>query len=77
MTTFGERIKRPKARQWIEFVLSSSLGFGINYGVYLVLTTQVGFFDEFRLLALVSGVGCASLFNFAASTLFVYSDKRR
>ncbi|HJL61898.1 MAG TPA: hypothetical protein QF517_08070 [Pseudomonadales bacterium] len=42
-----------------------------------MLTTEVGFFGEFRLLALISGVGCARLFNFAASTLFVYSDKRQ
>ena len=58
-------------------MLSNSLGFSINYGEYLMLTTEVGFFGEFRLLALISGVGCARLFNFAASTLFVYSDKRQ
>ena len=76
ITTFGERARRPKSRQWFEFVLSSSLGFAINYGVYLLLTTRVDFFSQYRLLALIFGVGSASLFNFAASTLFVYSEKR-
>lgn len=76
LTTFGERAKRPKARQWFEFVASSLVGFAINYGAYVLLTTQFVFFDEYRLLALLAGVAFASLFNFTASTLFVYSDKR-
>jgi dolichol-phosphate mannosyltransferase len=76
MTTFGERVKRPKTRQWFEFTLSSLFGFAINYGAYSLLTTQFVFFDEYRILALLAGVASASLFNFAASTLFVYSEKR-
>lgn len=75
--TFGERRRRPKARQWMEFVSASALGFVINYGAYYSLTTWVAFFQEFRILALIAGVALGSLFNFAASTLFVYSDKRR
>ena len=76
LMTFGERTRRPKIRQWLEFVASSLVGFSINYGTYLALTTHVGFFDDYRFAALVTGVASAGLFNFAASTLFVYSDKR-
>ena len=76
ITTFGERTKRPKTRQWFEFVGSSLFGFGINYGVYWFLTTNVSFFSEYRLAAFIAGIAGASIFNFAASTLFVYSDKR-
>jgi dolichol-phosphate mannosyltransferase len=76
MTTFGERKKRPKTRQWLEFIASGVVGFGINYGVYAVLTTRLDFFDDYRVLALVAGVACGSIFNFAAASLFVYSEKR-
>ncbi len=76
VTTFGERKRRPRTRQWLEFVGSSMIGFSLNWGIYYWLTSQVAFFDEFRLLALIGGIAGASLFNFAASTLFIYSEKR-
>ncbi|MBQ76294.1 MAG: hypothetical protein CMQ20_14905 [Gammaproteobacteria bacterium] len=76
VATFSERERRPKARQWLEFVMTSLFGFSVNWGIYFILTTKVAFFDTYRLIALVAGIGAASLFNFAASTLFVYSEKR-
>lgn len=76
-TTFGERERRPKAKQWFEFVGSSLIGFTFNWGIYVTLTNSFSFFDQYRLLALIIGVASASLFNFAASTLFVYNDKRK
>jgi len=76
-TTFGDRARRPKMRQWFEFVFSSLVGFSFNWGIYVMLTTTITFFDQYRLLALVAGVASASLFNFTASTLFVYNDKRK
>lgn len=76
LTTFGERQKRPKARQWFEFVGTSLFGFAINWGIYTYLTSRTEFFDDYKVLALVTGIVCASFFNFAAASLFVYSDKR-
>lgn len=76
ITTFGERERRPKAQQWIEFVGTSLFGFGINWGTYTYLTTSTHFFDNYKVLALVTGIISASFFNFAASSLFVYSEKR-
>lgn len=76
ITTFGERERRPKARQWIEFVGTSLFGFAINWGTYTYLTTNVDFFGEYKVLALITGIISASFFNFAASSLFVYSEKR-
>jgi dolichol-phosphate mannosyltransferase len=76
VTTFGERQRRPKAKQWSEFVMTSLFGFSINWGVYFLLTTYVPSFDSYKLLALVAGIVVASLFNFAASTLYVYNEKR-
>jgi dolichol-phosphate mannosyltransferase len=76
ISTFGERKKRPKARQWLEFLTSSLLGFALSWGTYTYLTTNIDFFNEYKLVALILGIAGASLFNFAASSLFVYSDKR-
>lgn len=75
--TFGERRRRPRARQWFEFLMTSAVGFTINYSVYYGLTAWSNWFDRYRLAALIVGVGCGSLFNFGVSTLFVYSEKRR
>ena len=76
IATFGDRRKRPQGRQWLEFVVTSLVGFTMNWGVYVALTGQSSFFDENRLLALVAGIGVASVFNFMMSSLFVYSEKR-
>ena len=76
VTTFGERRRRPRAKQWLEFVMTSLIGFSMNWGIYYLLTSYVTFFDSYRLLALICGIVGASLFNFTASTLFVYNEKR-
>ena len=76
IATFGERKRRPGARQWFEFVLTSLLGFTLNWGVYVALTSRVEFFDDYRILALIAGIGAASVFNFVLSSLYVYSEKR-
>ena len=76
ITTFGERERRPRARQWFEFVATSLIGFSLNWGIYVTLTSSSEFFDQYRILALMSGIVGASIFNFTASTLFVYSEKR-
>ncbi|HKI73783.1 MAG TPA: glycosyltransferase family 2 protein [Pseudomonadales bacterium] len=75
--TFGDRRRRPRARQWVEFIAASAIGFVINYGLYYSLTTYVQLFERYHILAFISGIAVGSLFNFAASTLFVYSEKRR
>ena len=59
-TTFGDRERRPKARQWLEFVMTSGVGFTFSYGTYLGLTANLEFFDKYRLLAFVAGVGAAA-----------------
>lgn len=76
ISTFGERKKRPKTQQWLEFLSSSLIGFVMSWGTYTYLTANVEFFIEYKLVALILGIAGASLFNFAASSLFVYSNKR-
>jgi dolichol-phosphate mannosyltransferase len=76
IATFGARKRRPGARQWIEFVMTSLVGFALNWGIYVTLTSRSEFFDQYRLLALIAGTGAASIFNFVLSSLYVYSEKR-
>ena len=52
--TFAERPRRPAARQWGQFALTSLLGLGVNVGGYALLTTFVEAFAEHRLAALAS-----------------------
>jgi dolichol-phosphate mannosyltransferase len=75
-TTFGERQRRPKLRQWFEFSLSSLLGFGINWGTYYLLTTHLEFFDQNRLLSFFTGIVFGAMSNFTIANVYVYSDKR-
>ena len=76
IATFGERKRRPRTRQWAEFVVTSLAGFTINWGVYVTLTSRSEFFDSYRILALLAGIGVASVFNFVMSSLYVYNEKR-
>lgn len=76
-TTFGARQRRPRIRQWLEFVGSSLIGFSISWGIYVLLTANIALMDQYRLLALIIGTGVASVFNFTVATLFVYNEKRK
>lgn len=81
VSTFGERKKRKMLQQWLEFMGTCIIGFCLSWGTYYLLTIflpSVGFtfFDQYRFVALFPGMALASVFNYTASTLFVYSDKR-
>ena len=70
--TFRERAPEARVRQWTRFVASSLVGLVVNVGSYATLTSFVGVFDRYRLLALVVGVGLGGVVNFLLSTLYVY-----
>ena len=70
--TFRDRAPEARTRQWTKFVAGSLVGLVVNVGSYAVLTSFVGVFDRYRLLALVVGVGLGGLANFLLATLFVY-----
>ena len=74
--TFAERPREPRMHQWTKFVASSLVGLIANVGSYAVLTSLVGFFDRYRLLALVAGVGLGGAVNFLLATVFVYRRHR-
>lgn len=74
--TFSDRRRKRVLLQWPQFVLSSSVGFTLNYGAYFVLTTFVPFFAAWPLLALMSGVLVGMGSNFLMASLFVFRPLR-
>jgi len=75
--TFKERPRESVGVQWLKFAAVSGVGFAISWGTYAFLTGRLGFFDEYRVLALLAGVALATVFNFTLSDLLVYSRGRR
>lgn len=72
LITFTERQKMSKRIQLPAFLLTSSLGFAVNWGSYIMLTSYVPFFDENRIMALLIGVVLGMGLNFMAAKLFVF-----
>ena len=70
--TFEERLRQPHMRQWTKFVASSLIGLSANVGSYTVLTSFVGFFSHYHLLALMVGVGLGGFVNFLVANRYVY-----
>ena len=70
--TFSERAPDARARQWARFVTSSVAGLGVNAGSYAALTSLTSFFDHYRMLALLLGIGLGGFVNFALATRYVY-----
>ena len=70
--TFSDRQPRPRGRQWIEFVVGSLIGFAVNWGSYMVLTTFSDFFTHNRMLAFICGIGLGGIVNFLIVNRYVY-----
>ena len=75
--TYDDRPLRHGGKQALEFSLLSLIGFTVNAGVYYGLTSQVGFFAEQKLLALIAGVLAGFALNFIISNLYVYGHHAR
>ncbi len=70
--TFSHRQKTAKRHQWPAFLLTSSIGFTVNWGSYVLLTSYIPFFDNYRILALIIGVLLGMGLNFMTARLFVF-----
>ena len=75
--TFPHRKKMAKLLQWPAFILSSLLGFAVNFGAYFLLTKYVPYFTEHLILAFLIGVILGMGFNFTASRIFVFRPMER
>lgn len=72
LITFTHREKMSKAIQWPAFIMTSSLGFAVNWGSYVTLTSYVPFFEENKISALLIGVLMGMGLNFMMARLFVF-----
>ena len=72
LITFTNRQKMSKLIQWPAFLFTSSMGFAVNWGSYVILTGYVPFFDAHRITALLIGVVFGMGLNFMAARLFVF-----
>ena len=70
--TFGDRPRHSPGRQWATFAVSSIVGLAANVGTYTALTAFVDFFDRYRYVALLCGIGLGSVSNFVMASLYVY-----
>ena len=70
--TFDDRPWQTPVRQWVRFVIASSVGLGVNVGGYLILTGFVAVFARHPLLAFFLGIALGGALNFLISTLCVY-----
>ncbi len=70
--TFSQHQQLAKLVQWPRFLLTSSLGFAVNWGSYVLLTSEFAFFDQNRILALMAGVALGMGVNFITARLFVF-----
>lgn len=72
LITFTHREKMSKVIQWPAFLMTSSLGFAVNWGSYVTLTSYVPFFVEHKIIALLIGVLMGMGLNFMMARLFVF-----
>lgn len=72
--TFAHRRQPRKRVQWPAFVLSSLVGFALNYGVYLLLTAAIPACDHDlgRIAAMFVGVVAGMGANFALARSYVF-----
>ncbi len=73
-TTFKTRLRKPKIKQWLAFISTSSLGFVVNVGSYYLLTTQILFFYHYPLIAFFIGIGLGFFLNFLLASKWVFKS---
>ncbi|WP_455218427.1 glycosyltransferase [Kaarinaea lacus] len=72
LITFTHREKMAKLVQWPAFLMTSSMGFAVNWGSYVTLTSYVPFFEAHKIMALLIGVAMGMGLNFMMARLFVF-----
>jgi dolichol-phosphate mannosyltransferase len=70
--TFVSGRNKHAARQWLEFLLSASIGFTVNWGSYKLLTDYSPYFMEHSLAAFFTGIALGTVFNYLLSKMLVF-----
>ena len=75
--TFRKRPRRPVVRQMIFYSVVASIGFLVNWGCYALLTRNVDFFAQYKVLALIVGILAGMMFTFSGAHKLVFSSRAR
>ena len=75
--TFRDGEIQHPVMQWGKYMLMCLVSFVPNFGTYYLLTSFVPFFDQYKYLAFVLGVGAGMLFNFTSASLIIFKVYRR
>ncbi len=73
--TFADAERARKIPQWGKYLSMCMVSFVPNWGTYYLLTSSVVFFEQYKILALIAGVGAGMLFNFTIASLFIFSSQ--
>lgn len=70
--TFHDAPKVPPVGQWCQYLLMALGSFGLNWGTYYLLTDLSELFVQYKMLALIAGVGVGMLFNFSMANWVIF-----
>lgn len=70
-TFVGGRDKKA-SKQWVQFLVSATCGFTVNWGTYKFLTDNVAYMANHHLLAFYIGIIMGAGFNYMMSRFFVF-----
>lgn len=70
-TFVGGRDRKP-GKQWLAFLVSASVGFTVNWGSYKLLTDNIPYMTQHRLIAFFIGIFLGAGFNYTLSRVFVF-----
>ena len=74
-TTFADRARTARMRQWTRYAMSSLLGAATSWGSYTVLTTWIDHFAHAPLQAFLCAAALALLVNYRFSDKLVYTTR--
>ena len=73
--TFGDRPRGAIGVQLFQYSIVASLGFLVNWGCYALLTRNVDFFAEYKVLALIAGILAGMMFTFSGAHKLVFRKR--
>jgi putative flippase GtrA len=74
LLTFADRPKTSLVKQWATFLALNGVGFLANYTVYAVLVAQFPYIYEHPVWAVAVGSLAGMMFNYVASTRFIFPN---
>ena len=73
--TFGDRPRRSAGMQMVQYSIVASIGFVLNWGCYALLTRNIDFFAEYKILALLVGILVGMMFTFSGAHKLVFKER--